>query len=113
MSLGLAPVVGAYILDGRRASIIDKAINEWDVVRVGELTAVGFHRVLGTPFLTLDLDADGPKSAEDPQALLDAMQQWYKEFPITSLTNHSFLKCTTTFTLTNPVSMVAQQFPQE
>ena len=174
VSLGLAPVVGAYILDVRRASIIDKAINEWDVVRVGEMTAlvkgqdayflellqipemrdvkiehtkvfeqfevleqfeevdydlgavgavvegdadsgfyysytdkagetkkveipftdgvagqtvkvfdktVGYHRVLGMPFLTLDLDADGAKSAEDPQALLDAMQQWYEEFP--------------------------------
>lgn len=174
VSLGLAPVVGAYILDVRRASIIDKAINEWDVVRVGELTGlvkgqdayflellqlpemrdikiehskvfeqfevleqfeevdydlsaigavvegdadsgfyysytdkagdakkvavpftegvagqkikvfektVGYHRVIGMPFLTLDLDADGPKSAEDPQALLDAMLQWYEEFP--------------------------------
>ena len=40
VSLGLAPVVGAYILDVRRASIIDKAINEWDVVRVGELTGL-------------------------------------------------------------------------
>jgi len=174
VSLGLAPVVGAYILDVRRAAIIDKAINEWDVVRVGELTGLvkgqdayfleilqlpemrdvkiehanvfgqfevleqfeevdydlnaigavvegdadsgfyysytdkegaskkvtvpftdgvagqsikvfektlGYHRVIGKPLLTLDLDADGPKSAEDPQALLNAMQEWYAEFP--------------------------------
>ena len=174
VSLGLAPVVGAYILDVRRAAIIDKAINEWDVVRVGELTGlvkgqdayflellqipgmrsvkiehsnvygqfevlesfeevdydlnaigaivegdaesgfyysykgkagagkkmripftegvagqtikvfdktVGYHRVIGDPLLTLDLDADGPIAAEDPQALLNAMQEWYSEFP--------------------------------
>ena len=190
VSLGLAPVVGAYILDVRRASIIDKAINEWDVVRVGELTGlvkgqdayflellqlpemrdikiehskvfeqfevleqfeevdcdlnavgavvegdadsgfyysytdksgeskkievpftdgvagqtvkvfdktVGFHRVLGTPFLTLDLDADGPKSAEDPQALLNAMQQWYEEFP-ESIFDKSFVPETVSYT---------------
>lgn len=176
VSLGLAPVVGAYILDVRRAAIIDKAINEGDVVRVGDLMglvkgqdayfleilqipemrdvkiehsnvfgqfevlerfeevvydeqaigavvegdaesgftysytdksgvsqkvaiphtegvagqvikefekSVGYYRVIGDPLLTLDLDADGPISAENPQALLDAMQEWYAEFPET------------------------------
>ena len=176
VSLGLAPVVGAYILDVRRAAIIDKAIHEGDVVRVGDLIglvkgqdayflellqipgmrdiriehsnvfgqfevlerfeevnhdvnaigavvegdaesgfgysytddagvtqkvtvphthgiagqaiklfdkSLGYHRVIGDPLLTLDLDADGSIAAENPQALLDAMQQWYTEFPDT------------------------------
>ena len=174
VSLGLAPVVGAYILDVRRAAIIDKAIHEGDVVKVGDLIglvkgqdayflellqipgmrevriehanvfgqfevlerfeeidydinaigsvvegdadsgygysytdqagnaqvvtvpythgvagqkiklfdkSLGYHRVIGDPLLTLDLDADGPIAAENPQALLDAMQQWFTEFP--------------------------------
>lgn len=37
--------------------------------------------MVGKPFLTLDLDADGPISAEDPQGLLNAMQEWHAEFP--------------------------------
>ena len=173
ISLGLAPVVGAYILDVRRASIIDKAVNEGDYIEVGDVTgyvkgqdayfleilqmpelrnvkldhhtvfgrfevlerfeeitydlnaigaeikgdangyhysysskdgkpqtveipfttgvagqkitqfdkAIGYYRVIGDPLITLELDADGAIAAENPQALLDAMQEWYAEFP--------------------------------
>lgn len=176
VSLGLAPVVGAYILDVRRAAIIDKAMNEGDFIQVGDMygfvlgqdayfleilrlpdmrdvkiehanvfgqfqllerfeeipydekalgaviqgdsqsgfayryaaasgeqvkapvpykkgvagqritrfgRSLGYYRVIGNPLVTLELDADGGKSAENPQALLDEMLTWYEDFPDT------------------------------
>ena len=172
-TLGLAPVLGAYILDVRRASIIDKELNEGDFIQVGEhrgfvkgqdanflelitipemhnvqidhanvfgefvlleefteisydnmalgaviestMTgcvytytdkngrevtmpiehtvgvsgqpivrfdrSIGYYRVIGEPLITLEIDADGPRAAEDPSALLDVMLEWYADLP--------------------------------
>ena len=52
VTLGLAPVVGAYILDVRRAAIIDKAMNEGDFVQVGDL--IGYVKGQDAYFLEIE-----------------------------------------------------------
>ena len=43
--------------------------------------SIGYYRVIGIPFVELELDADGARAASEPDALLEAMLAWYDELP--------------------------------